>query len=231
MTRKKKVGFSFLFFCFLSLTRWTAAQNSSIAGTVTDRQWFQFMAVNAFDLPGLDIKMPLLVGELNLNAREQQEIESLFSNHGDEDVLSEMTVPVAGDSPGESAALSQEANTGYDTTQNGGDDDPVRIMIQVKRVRKLLGDRDLDFRFWFYEENLIDSGEDNAYRENQNYSEDELAGKLLATIERTQEFRDFKNRKILYFHSGDKVENYMTDWEELFESRVLLQIHQVMHRG
>lgn len=123
-----------------------------------------------------------------------------------------------------------EENSGCDTTE-GGDDDPVRIMIQVKLVRKLLGDRDLDFRFWFYEETLIDAGEDSAYRENQNYSEDELAENLLASIERTQEFRDFKDRKILFFHSADKVENYLADWEALFESRVLLQIHQVMRRG
>src|SRR5665213_1185984 len=233
MTQRKKLGFLFFVFYFLSLTRWAAAQSSSIAGTVTDQQWFQFMAANAFELPGLDLKMPLLAGELNLSARDQSEIESLFSNHGDEELLSQMTASVPNDSPGESAAPAprREENPGYDTTENGGDDDPVRIMIQVKRVRKLLGDRDLDFRFWFYEETLIDAGEDSAYREDQNYSEDELAEKLLTSIEQTREFRDFKDRKILYFHSADKVEEYMEDWEALFESRVLLQVHQVMRRG
>jgi len=215
----KQKGFRFLFsfFCFLSLTRWTAAQSSSIAGTVTDQQWFQFMAVNAFDLPGLEIKMPLLAGELNLNADEQQEIENLFSDHNDENPLSQMNAP--------DQSLSRAA------TEENMDQDPVQIMQQVRLVRKLLGGRDLDFRFWFYEETLIDAGEDNAYRENQNYSADQLADDLLQFIEKTQEFEDFKNRKILYFHSADKVKNYLTDWEALFERRVLLQVHQVMRRG
>jgi hypothetical protein len=217
VNHKKRFGFLFSVFCFLSLTQLTGAQSSSIAGTVTDQQWFQFMAVNAFDLPGLEIKMPLLVGELNLNADEQQEIENLFSDHSDEDPLSQM------DAPGQRSSAA--------ATEENMDQDPVQILQQVRLVRRLLGGRDLDFRFWFYEETLIDSGEDSAYRENQNYSADELADNLLRSIEQTQEFEDFKNRKILYFHSADRVINYLTDWEASFERRVLLQVHQVMRRG
>lgn len=62
------------------------------------------MAVNAFELPGLDIKIPLVSGELNLSADEQREIENLFSNHGDEALLSQMTAPISGGSPDDSEA-------------------------------------------------------------------------------------------------------------------------------
>jgi hypothetical protein len=224
VNQKKRLGFLFSsFLLFISLTPLVWAQRSSVAGGVTDQQWIQFMADNAFNLPGFDDKMPFLASALHLNANEQQEIETLFSNHDDENLLSQTTaVP---DAPG------QDADYKYLAMEDKGVDDSVQTLMQVKLVRKLLGARDLDFRFWFYEEALIDAGEDQAYRADQNYSADELADSLLRSIEQTLEFKEFKARKILLFHSTEQVEAYLTHWEALFAERVLLQTHQVMRRG
>ena len=223
MDKKKSLGFLFFsFLFFMSLTPLTWAQRSSVAGGVTDEQWIQFMADKAFDLPGFDDKMPFLASALHLNAGEQMEIENLFSNHDDENLSSQTA-----DLPDES----QDVNYKYLAMEDQGVDDSIQTLMQVKLVRKLLGARDLDFRFWFYEEALIDAGEDKAYREDPNYSADELADSLLQSIEQTLEFKEFKARKILLFHSTDQVEAYLIRWEALFEQRVLLQTHQVMRRG
>lgn len=207
----------------MALTSWGWAQRSSVVDGLTDQQWIQFMADKAFDLPGFDQKMPFLVSALDLSAKDQREIETLFAKHDDENLLRPTT-----DSPG---GPGQVADYKYLAMEDQGVDDSIQTLMQVKLVRKLLGARDLDFRFWYYEEAMIDAGEDSAYRADQNYSADDLAESLLRTIEQTPEFREFKARKILLFHSADKVEAYLTSWEALFEKRVLLQTHQVMHRA
>src|ERR1700678_1170028 len=90
MNQKKSFGFIFLSFCFfMSLTTLIWAQRSSVAGGITDQQWIQFMADNAFNLPGFDEKMPFLASALHLNASEQQEVENLFSHHDDGNLLSQ----------------------------------------------------------------------------------------------------------------------------------------------
>jgi len=89
-----------------------------------------------------------------------------------------------------------------------------------------LGSRDMDFRFWFFVEGLIDSGEDRVFHQDPQYSPDQLTRSLIQTIEKTQEFKDFRSRKMALLHSEDKVNDSLSTWRTWVGKRVLLQIQQ-----
>jgi len=236
MKRKSTVPFLCVCFCFtLFPARLIWAQNSSIVEGVTDAQWLQFMDDHAFKMTGFKAKLPLLALELNLSAADQQEVKNLFSDHGDEELLSRMaTSPgIKGSSQDEKldADQTKSKNSNYIEMEDKADDAPAETLDQVKVVRRLLGSKDSDFRFWFYEEAMIDQAEDDAYRHHHDYSTDALTASLLQKMELTQEFKDFKARKLEFIHSDQKAEAYFSNWNRLVERRVLLQRQLARHQS
>jgi hypothetical protein len=231
MNVKKLSGFLFsVFFIFLFSNSMSWAQSSSIAENATDSQWLKFMVGQAFNLKGLHYKMPLLAGELTLTASELLEVKNLFSDHGDEKLLSQMaTSPGIKNRPQDRALSDSQMeikNADYNAMEDSADEAPAETLSQVKMVRRLLGSRDMDFRFWFFEEGLIDKAEERAYHQDPQYSPDQLTQSLVNTIEKTQEFKDFRSRKMALLQSGDKVDSYWLTWRAWLGKRVLLQGQQ-----
>jgi len=210
--------------CLAPLVR---AENSSVIEGVTDAQWLKFMENHAFKMEGLKAKMPILAEELRLTASDQQEVKNLFSDHSDEALLSRVAT-----SPGIragrqdvdlNASQSKAKQSNYNAMEDNADDAPAETLNQVKMVRDRLGSRDSDFRFWFYEEEMIDQAEDQAYHKDHDYSAGEATAGLLMKLEQTQEFKDFKARKLALIHSDQKVAAYFANWKRLISRRVLLQ--------
>jgi hypothetical protein len=231
MNLKKWAGLLFGGFClFLFSTSLSLAQSGSIAGDVTDSQWLKFMANKAFNLKGLHYKMPLLAGELNLKPGELQEVKNLFSDHGDEKLLSQMAASpgIKGKPQDRSLSDSQRKtkNEDFNEMEDSAAAAPAKTLDQVKLVRTMLGLRDMDFRFWFFEEGLIDGAEDRAYHQDPHYSPDQLTQSIIQSIEETQEFKDFKSRKMAWLHSVEKVDGYLAAWRTWLGKRVLLQVQQ-----
>jgi hypothetical protein len=225
---------TFFFLLFLSSVSLVEARDSTILAEATDTQWLKFMADNAFKLEGLQSKLPLMADELHLNASDLQEVDNLFSDHGDEKLLSQMaTSPgIRGSSQDESLnkAQSETKKDNYLEMEDNAADAPAETLREVRIVRNRLGHRDMNFRFWFFEEGMIDQAEKKAYDHDHNYSVDELGDSVIEAIKETQEFKDFEERETLLIRDDQKVENYFSNWRRSIEKRITLQIQQVKHR-
>ena len=203
------------------------AQRSSIIEGVTDAKWLQFMDAYAFKIEGIQEKIPLLARELGLSLDDQQAVKDLFADHEDEKLMSRVATSPGIRGSSQDGSLdkvqSKEKQKNYMAMEDEAADGPSETLKQVGFVRGRLGSRDEDFRFWFYVEKFIDQEENKVYHHDQNYSVDQLSETLFKEIVRTQEFKDFKARKMTSFQSAGKVAAYLSGWRSSIQERVLLQ--------
>jgi hypothetical protein len=220
-------------FIFLLSICCVLAQNSdtdSLKENATDEEWFNYMQVHGFNIMGMDEKMPMLAKELNLSPNDQQEIEQLFSDYSDEDVLRR--------------AVSDEYDIEYKTNGNlktnltaaaslnqQALDAHQDTISDIKTVRQLLGNKDLEFRLWLFTDGIIWAKENKAYRKNHNYSNDELVGDLFKNIQSSSMFRAFKAEKMEELGSTVNVDKYMLNYKASLKERLLFQRKREGHQS
>jgi hypothetical protein len=105
-------------------------------------------------------------------------------------------------------------------------------MEEVATVRKMLGKKDLDFRFWLFEEEIIYSSAWQAYFKNHNYEpNDYMEENVVKSIRACPEFEAFKKVKTNELGSSQKVISYFEIRSDLVKERFLFQNISTWHRN
>jgi len=183
------------------------------------------METYGFNVTGIDEKMPMMGIELHLNQNCIKAIEDLFSLYRSDFLLGQSYSRVDTIEEETNGKIKKDSvkNTRLLVRSNAA---RAATLKQIKVVRNLLDDRDLDFRFWFFEASIIEAREDMAYHKNHNYSVNQLSDEILKIIHETQEFKDFKSRKTKQIKDTKKIGNYFSVKDLFLRQEILLQIHR-----
>jgi hypothetical protein len=213
-------AFFFLFWNVYSFGQ-TTGSHFSLPDNLTDKDWLVYSKVSLIN-DEIVRKLPIIKSELDLTQDQIDEIETLTETLGNEEFVGrglsqEETVKerLGGFHKSNSKRVA-ELQTEFNKAQSD-------TMDEITTVRSLLGKKDLDFRFWLFEEEIIDGSNWMAYFKNHKYSPDDVMKTVIEKILGSPEFTDFKKEKTKEFGSNDKVSIYFEIRTNLIKKRVVFQ--------
>jgi hypothetical protein len=164
-------AFFFLFWNVYSFGQ-TTGSHFSLPDNLTDKDWLVYSKVSLIN-DEIVRKLPIIKSELDLTQDQIDEIETLTETLGNEEFVGrglsqEETVKerLGGFHKSNSKRVA-ELQTEFNKAQSD-------TMDEITTVRSLLGKKDLDFRFWLFEEEIIDGSNWMAYFKNHKYSPDDV---------------------------------------------------------
>ncbi len=227
--------FFFLFWNVSSFGQPTNPQNL-ISDKSTDKDWLTL--ARGFGLSDDDVRSKLLLvkSELDLTQGQTNEIEKLILKMTNEEMIArglhndeEAVGTLPADEQDKEAVRKMSADEKKRCIQINIEHEQelkkveTDVMNEVATVRNMLGNKDLDFQYWLFEEMIIYGSEGMAYLKDHNYSPDDLTRTIIARIQKTPNFKQFKTIKTKELSSEKEVQNYFDIRENLIKKRVLFQ--------
>jgi hypothetical protein len=189
---------------------------------ISDENWLTFARRFGITDGEIQEKSQIIKSELGLTQEQGTELETLISKLEDE----------------ESIATTLDHEENVEETQPGPVKKNPKVISELKqklqiaqpdsinevnKFRSLLGYKDLDFRFWLFEESIIYDSEWGAYSKNHNYSPGELVNNVVGVIQKSMVLEAFKKIKMDSMSSSQAVDKYFEIRMNLVRKRVLFQ--------
>ena len=173
---------------------------------LTDKDWLT--QVRMFGLSDDDVrsKLPILKSELDLTQDQTDEIEELISKMTDEEITANglrNDEEKVGTLPADEKKRSIQINNEHEQELKKIEID---VMNEVAMFRNMLGNKDLDFRHWLIEEEIIYRSESLAYSKNHNYSPDDLIKSVVDRLQKSKLFKNIKQKKTKELNSEESSE-------------------------
>ena len=189
---------------------------------IGDKDWLTFGRRFGITEGGIQDKLPILKSELDLTPEQLDGFNTLISKLENEELIArtldhEETAEETQPSPvKKNKTIIFELQQKLQKAQSDS-------LNEVVVFRNLLGEKDLDFRFWLLEENVIYKSEWTAYSKNHNYSPDDLADVVVDSIRKSPVFAAFKKIKMNTLSSSQVANQYFEIRMNLVKKRVLFQ--------